>query len=169
MKVGDAIVDFRSSAVCCAVDTGLFASVVLSTFPSPTIDCVIPPTVPVKVGDAIVAFRSNAVCCAVETGLFASVVLSTFARPTIDCVIPIAVPPITRLPPIPTPPVTTSAPVPVVVDIAVPVTDTTGVVTVPVKVGDAIVAFKSNAVCCAVETGLLASLVLSTLPSPTIV
>ena len=41
---------FKSSAVCCAVDTGLFASLVLVTSPSPTIDAVMPPTVPVKVG-----------------------------------------------------------------------------------------------------------------------
>ena len=37
----------------------------------------------------------------------------------------------------------------------------------PVNVGDARFAFKSRAVCCAVETGLLASLVLSTFPRPT--
>ena len=40
---------------------------------------------------------------------------------------------------------------------------------VPVKVGEAIFAFKSNAVCCAVDTGLLASEVLFTLPKPTMV
>ena len=38
---------------------------------------------------------------------------------------------------------------------------------VPVKVGDAKGAFKFKAVCPAVETGLFASLVLSTLPKPT--
>ena len=39
--------------------------------------------------------------------------------------------------------------------------------TAPVKVGEANGAFKSNAACWAVETGLLASLVLVTLPRPT--
>ena len=39
--------------------------------------------------------------------------------------------------------------------------------TVPVNVGDARFAFKSNAVCCVVLTGLFASEVLSTLPRPT--
>ena len=43
---------FASNAVCVAVETGLLASEVLSTFPSPTIDFVIPCTVPVKVGFA---------------------------------------------------------------------------------------------------------------------
>ena len=39
--------------------------------------------------------------------------------------------------------------------------------TVPVKVGEARLAFKSKAVCCAVLTGLFTSLVLSTLDKPT--
>ena len=39
--------------------TGLSASAVLSTFPKPTIDLVIPPTVPVKVGLSIGAFNAN--------------------------------------------------------------------------------------------------------------
>ena len=39
--------------------------------------------------------------------------------------------------------------------------------TVPVKVGEARGAFKSRAVCVAVDTGLLASVVLSTLDRPT--
>ena len=52
MKVGDSKGAFRFNAVCAAVLTGLFASVVLSTFARPTIDLVIPPTVPVKVGEA---------------------------------------------------------------------------------------------------------------------
>ena len=55
VKAGDAKFDFKSSAACCAVDTGLFASLVLSAFPSPTIPLLIPLTVPVKVGDAKVA------------------------------------------------------------------------------------------------------------------
>jgi len=43
-----------------AVETGLLASLVLSTFPRPTIDFVIPLTVPVKVGEAMLAFKSRA-------------------------------------------------------------------------------------------------------------
>ena len=39
--------------------------------------------------------------------------------------------------------------------------------TSPVKSAPAKLAFKFNAVCCAVDTGLLVSLVLSTFPSPT--
>ena len=42
-----------------AVDIGLFKSLVLSTFPNPTIDLSIPPTVPVKVGDARFAFNAR--------------------------------------------------------------------------------------------------------------
>ena len=41
-----------------------------------------------------------------------------------------------------------------------------GSVGVPVNTGDTKFDFKFNAVCCAVLTGLLASLVLSTLPNP---
>ena len=47
--------------------------------------------------------------------------------------------------------------------------ETVGAITVPVNVGPAKLAFKFSAVCCAVETGLLASLVLSTLPKPIMV
>ena len=39
------------------VETGLFRSVVLSTLAKPTIDFVIPETVPVKVGEAKLAFK----------------------------------------------------------------------------------------------------------------
>ena len=53
VKSGEASGAFASSAVCVAVDTGLLASEVLSTEPSPTIDLVTPPTVPVNVGLAI--------------------------------------------------------------------------------------------------------------------
>ena len=52
VKVGDSKGAFRFNAVCAAVLTGLSASAVLSAFPKPTIDLVIPPTVPVKVGEA---------------------------------------------------------------------------------------------------------------------
>ena len=50
---------FKSNAVCVAVDTGLFKSVVLSALPNPTIAFVIPLTVPVKVGEAIFAFNAR--------------------------------------------------------------------------------------------------------------
>lgn len=62
VKVGEAIgayvveavaeESFKSSAVCVAVEIGFRASVVLSTFPRPTIDLLIPETVPVNVGEA---------------------------------------------------------------------------------------------------------------------
>ena len=52
VKVGDARLAFRFRAFCVAVERGLAASLVSSTFPRPTIDLVIPDTVPVKVGDA---------------------------------------------------------------------------------------------------------------------
>ena len=55
VKVGDANGHFNASAVVVAVETGLFASLVLSQFPRPIISFVIPETVPVKVGDARVA------------------------------------------------------------------------------------------------------------------
>ena len=92
VNVGDAKLDFKSRALCCAVLTGLFASEVLSALPRPTIALEIPPTVPVKVGDAKLAFKSRAVCCAVLTGLFASEVLSAFPSPTIALEIPPTVP-----------------------------------------------------------------------------
>ena len=52
VNVGVALLAFRSNAACCAVDTGLAVSAVLSTEPKPTIDLVIPETVPVNVGVA---------------------------------------------------------------------------------------------------------------------
>ena len=52
---------FKSKAVWAAVETGLLASLVLSTFAKPTIVLLIPDTVPVKVGEANGAFKSNAV------------------------------------------------------------------------------------------------------------
>jgi hypothetical protein len=61
VKVGDAMLAFNPSAAEVAVETGLFASEVLSTFPNPTMAAVIPPTVPVKVGDARLAFKPRAV------------------------------------------------------------------------------------------------------------
>ena len=53
VNVGEASGAFKSRDVCVAVDTGLLASVVLSTEPKPTIDLVTPVTVPVNVGLAI--------------------------------------------------------------------------------------------------------------------
>ena len=58
VNVGEASGDFRSSAVCVAVEIGLDASEVLSADPKPTIVFVIPETVPVNVGEAKGAFRS---------------------------------------------------------------------------------------------------------------
>ena len=61
MKVGDARFAFKFNAVWVAVDIGFNKSVVLSTFPNPTIVLSIPPTVPVKVGDARFAFSARLV------------------------------------------------------------------------------------------------------------
>jgi len=71
-----------------AVDTGLLASLVLSTFPNPTIVLSIPPTVPVNVGLLIFAFKFRAVCVALDITLDASLVLSTLPKPTMDLSIP---------------------------------------------------------------------------------
>ena len=46
VNVGDALFDFKSSAVCVAVEIGLFRSDVLSTFSSPNCVTVIPRSVP---------------------------------------------------------------------------------------------------------------------------
>ena len=51
---------FKLSSVAVAVDTGLAASLVLSTLPKLTIAFEIPPTVPVKVGLLIGALAANA-------------------------------------------------------------------------------------------------------------
>ena len=56
VNVGDARFAFKFNAVCVAVETGLLASEVLSQFPRPTMDAVIPPTMPENVGDANVAY-----------------------------------------------------------------------------------------------------------------
>ena len=45
--------NFKSNAAFVAVEIGLAASVVLSAEPNPTIDFVIPATVPVKIGEAV--------------------------------------------------------------------------------------------------------------------
>ena len=83
---------FSANAANCAVEIGLPVSLVLSTLPRPTIDLVMPPTVPVKVGLASGAFASRAANCAVDTGLERSAVLSTLPRPTIDLLMPPTVP-----------------------------------------------------------------------------
>ena len=48
---------FKFNADCVAVDIGLLISEILSTLPNPTIDLLIPFTVPVNVGLAILAFK----------------------------------------------------------------------------------------------------------------
>ena len=53
VNAGEASGALKSSAVCVAVETGLLASEVLSTLPSPTCVAVTPETVPVNVGEAI--------------------------------------------------------------------------------------------------------------------
>jgi hypothetical protein len=58
VNVGEARLALRSNAVWVAVDTGLLASEVLSTFPRPTCVAVTPETVPVKVGEAVGALVS---------------------------------------------------------------------------------------------------------------
>jgi hypothetical protein len=50
VKVGEFKGAFKSKAVCAAAETGLFASLVLSTLDNPTIVLSIPETVPVNVG-----------------------------------------------------------------------------------------------------------------------
>ena len=59
VNVGLARLAFKFKAVCCAVETGFAASVVLSTFPKPTMVLVIPPTVPVNVGEFMLALSSR--------------------------------------------------------------------------------------------------------------
>ena len=51
---------FKSRAFWTAVEIGLSMSLVLSTLPKPTIDLLIPLTIPVNVGEAIFAFASKA-------------------------------------------------------------------------------------------------------------
>ena len=74
VKVGLAKFAFKSKALCCAVETGLFASDVLSAFPNPTIAFVTPLTVPVKVGPAKGAFKSNCACKFVVSPLTIAIV-----------------------------------------------------------------------------------------------
>jgi hypothetical protein len=92
VNVGDANGANRFNADCVAVLMGLLESVVLLTFPRPTMVALIPDTVPVNVGDAKGAFKFKAVCVAVLIGLVKSVVLLTFASPTIEAVMPDTIP-----------------------------------------------------------------------------
>ena len=75
LKLGDAKFAFRFKAVCWAVDTGLFASLVSFTLLKPTIAAVMPETVPVKVGLASGAFSESAVVMvdAYDWSLFSAV------------------------------------------------------------------------------------------------
>ena len=61
IDVRSAILAFKSSAVCVAIEIGLLASEVLSTLPSPIIALSIPDTVPVKVGLLMGALSFNPV------------------------------------------------------------------------------------------------------------
>jgi hypothetical protein len=58
---------FKFKAVCVAVLIGFNKSVVLSTFPRPTIVFEIPETVPVKVGESIGAFNAKDVLLAFKS------------------------------------------------------------------------------------------------------
>ena len=60
VNAGLIVLAFAFNAVCVGVDTGLLASVVLSTLPSPTAPLDIPPTVPVKLGLSIGALAFKA-------------------------------------------------------------------------------------------------------------
>ena len=55
------VFNFKFKAACVTMLIGLFASLVLFTLPNPTIELVIPLTVPVNVGLAIGAFNANTV------------------------------------------------------------------------------------------------------------
>ena len=59
VNAGLIILAFAFNAVCVGVDTGLLASVVLSTLPSPTAALDTPPMVPVKVGLSSGAFDAR--------------------------------------------------------------------------------------------------------------
>ena len=79
-------------AYCVACEIGLLTSAVLSTLQRPTMDLVMPCTVPLRFGLANGAFELSATCVAFEIGLFESDDLSTLPSPTIDLVIPLTVP-----------------------------------------------------------------------------
>ena len=75
-----------------AVEMGLLASDVLFTLERPTMEAVIPETVPVNTGLATGAFVLRAFWVAVDTGLLTSEILSTLDRPTMVLVMPPTVP-----------------------------------------------------------------------------
>jgi hypothetical protein len=72
-----------------AVDTGLFASDILSTLPNPTI-AFIPLTVPVNVGLNLLLSLMQLIVHLILVYLHH--ILSTFVKPTIAFVIPLTVP-----------------------------------------------------------------------------
>ena len=133
------------------------ASEVLSTLPKSTIALVIPDTVPVNVGEARGAFKPIAV--AVVVAKFASSPrasansLRVFKVAGAESII-----------------AATAASAYAVVAICVLLFpgEAVGAIGVPVNEGLARGAFKSKAVCCAVDTGFAVSAVLSTEPKPTI-
>ena len=59
VKVGEANGAFKSNADWAKMETGLLASVVLSTLAKSTMLLVIPATIPVKVGESNRAFSAN--------------------------------------------------------------------------------------------------------------
>ena len=73
VNVGDASGALRSSAVCCAVETGLFASLVFVTLPSPTCAAVMPVGVPVKAGEASGALSASAAVVVLATAAASAV------------------------------------------------------------------------------------------------
>ena len=175
VKVGEARLAFKASAVCCAVETGLAVSAVLSTLAKPTMDFVMPFTVPENVGEARSALRPSLPLSFLIAVRMLSVSVITPAKEEY----PVSALPVTVAAEItvaPCVPVTSPnnepvklAALPVTFPVTLPVNGplNAGDVTVPVKVGEARLAFKFSAVCCAAETGLAVSAVLSTLPKPT--
>ena len=138
----------------------------LSTLPRPTIVLSIPDTVPVNVGEARSALAESEVlnpsildcAMAAKVEISASVIVPSviFSEVIEASSIEVAFTPVN---PEPSP---TNA-----VAETVPVAEMDPVFMVPVNVGEASGAFRSNAVCVAEEIGLSESEVLSTLPRPT--
>ena len=108
VNVGETIGAFKSSAVCCAVEIGLLASLVLSTFPKPTFDALIPVailalvTLPSKIfvvvtlpsaiiGKAAVPVRSPANCTLPFSEVVASGVVTVVIAPATNAVVAICV------------------------------------------------------------------------------
>ena len=80
--VASVVSTFKSNAVCVAVDIGLFASLVLSTFPNPTCVWVTAWGFAKSASWLLISVWTTpiAVDCAVLTGLSTSLVLSTFGN-----------------------------------------------------------------------------------------